>query len=93
MSDPAIGGERCAGEGKNTNPMVRLSVGSQVQQTSIQWDTLEPTWDESLTFYRVRACSMLALSGPHSKALAAVVRCTAHSEFVQDDILRAAGGR
>lgn len=39
---------------KSCNPMVRLRIGAQVQQTSVRWATYTPTWDEALPFHAVR---------------------------------------
>jgi hypothetical protein len=43
-----------AHSGPKTNAIVRLRVGSQAQQSSIQWGAREPVWDEPLIFYGVR---------------------------------------
>jgi hypothetical protein len=51
------------------NTMVRLMVDGQVQQSSVQWGTNKPVWDEAFTFYAVctsfvlpKICSIHAAS-------------------------------
>ena len=42
--------EGLEGNEKSTHPFVRIQVEDQSQLTSVQWNKLDPEWDETLTF-------------------------------------------
>lgn len=42
--------EGLSGNEKVTHPFVRIRIGEQSQLTSVQWQSLNPMWDEALNF-------------------------------------------
>ncbi|KAK9815754.1 hypothetical protein WJX72_009012 [[Myrmecia] bisecta] len=49
------------GGNRTTHPFARVEINRQAQQTSVQWQTTAPVWDESLTFRDVSAASELVV--------------------------------
>lgn len=42
--------EGLSGNERVTHPFVRIRIGEQSQLTSVQWQNLNPRWDEALNF-------------------------------------------
>jgi hypothetical protein len=53
--------DQLQGQERLTHPFARVRVGDQSQLTTVQWQSLSPTWEEALFFRDVCAASELVV--------------------------------
>lgn len=57
----AVQAEQLQGQEKLTHPFARVRVEDQSQLTTVQWQSLDPVWEETLFFRDVCAASELVV--------------------------------
>ncbi len=53
VHESSLQAEGLNGEDRATHPFARARLGEQGLQTSVQWQTTSPVWEEALSFRQV----------------------------------------